>query len=99
VKAPRQLPRAPALCFPVSEYIHDEMEARGWTADQLADAARLSRTALTALLEQDAPLTDEQAVDLERAFGVSSQFWMNLEIAYRRWKNARRRRPVGSEQP
>jgi len=85
--------RIPAECFHPSEYIQDELDARGWTLDDLAtrmggDRA-LNRLSLSLYFtvgpgEPDLLLGD--CIDLQRAFGVSAQFFRNLEKSWRDWK-------------
>ena len=91
--------RMPAEAFPVSEFITEEMGERGWSKDQLAEMLVWSHVALDALLVEDAPLTDEQAADLERVFAVSQRFWLNLETSYRRWFHAKHRARFAMSRP
>ena len=76
--------------FHPSEYIQEELEARGWTMDMLV--ARMGGDEKEQRLAMDiymctphdpgVLLGDDGAADLERAFGVSKQFWLNLERAW-----------------
>lgn len=85
------------LIFPVSDYVTEEMEARGWTVADLA-------------VHMGAPLSQAQAVVdgkhithmaemLGRAFGTSTQLWDNLvasELDYelhREWRKQHAARP------
>lgn len=77
--------RMPAEAFPPSEFIKEELQERGWTADDFARQIGWSRDTLAALLESDAPLTMQQAADIGRGFGTSDRFWMDLNWSYRRW--------------
>lgn len=83
--------RTPAEVFPVADFVREEMTARGWTPDDLARMGNWTRLALDALLSGTEPLTEQDALNLERCFGSSQQFWLNLELAYRRCKHARAR--------
>lgn len=83
--------REVAECFPVSDFVIEEMAERGWTRDDLVEMAGWTYAAFNALLTQQEPLTADQAADLERVFGTSQRFWLNLELSYRRWKHSARR--------
>jgi plasmid maintenance system antidote protein VapI len=83
--------RIPAECFPPAEFVLEEMESRGWTREELMGMTFWTSVTLDALLVQREPLTEAQAADLERVFGISQRFWLNLETAYRRWKHAKTR--------
>ncbi len=77
-----------AEVFHPSEYIQEELEARGWTRDRLATAMRgedwgTNRLAIDLYIEVGP--TDPgcrlgtMADDLARAFGTSVELWRNLE--------------------
>ena len=42
--------RIPAECFPVSSFVIEEMDERGWSREHLAEMTRWSHAALDALL-------------------------------------------------
>ena len=76
-----------------SEFIGEELEARGWTRDILAvrmgGNASINRLALDMYFEvgptaPDMGLGSDTAVQLGQAFSVSPSYFLNLEIAWRR---------------
>lgn len=81
----------PAEVFPVCSFVLDEIEARGWSLDDLA--ARMggntdvNRLALDFLIyahdERGLHIGQTMADQLAYAFGVSAQFFVNLDNAYR----------------
>ncbi len=81
-----------AKAFHVGEYVQDEMDARGWNRDQLADAMcgpkddwRTTRLCLDLMLEvRESNMRIGEAADqLARAFGTSSALWTRLDEAWR----------------
>ena len=79
----------PAWVFSVASYVEEELEARNWTKRDLADRMGgeydVTRAALD-FLELEDPrilLGEDMAAQLERAFGVSAQFWLNVDQAWR----------------
>ena len=69
--------------FAPGEYISEELEARGWTQDDLARIMGRSLPAINKIISAKAPLTTETAMDLGAAFGTSAEVWLNLEAVYR----------------
>ena len=75
--------RTPAEVFSPGEFIREEMEARGWTQEELATMMGWPRKLIGELLSGDKMLTLETAYDLRAVFGTGPEVWMNLESAYR----------------
>lgn len=74
----------------VIEFIHEEMEERGWDLRDLArhmggDAAhnKLALEILDACREVDVLLGEETAEQIGRAFGTGAEIWMNLDKTWR----------------
>jgi addiction module HigA family antidote len=76
-------PRTPAEIFPPGEFIKDELKARGWTQDVLAEVMGRPRRLVSELISAKKQLTPETARGLAAAFGTDPQLWMDLESAYR----------------
>ncbi len=78
-----------AEAFPPGEFVKEELEARGWTQDDLAEILGRQRSVVSAIVNGRRVLSPEIAQDLGDAFGTHPQFWMNLETAYRLHTKAR----------
>jgi HTH-type transcriptional regulator / antitoxin HigA len=83
--------RIPAEVFHPSEFIIEEMEARGWTRDDLAlrmggdfGINRLSLDFYFEVGPTDPNLLMGDGDDFARAFGVSAEFFRNLEAVWRK---------------
>lgn len=72
----------PAQPFPPGEYLQDEMEARGWTIDDLAEVTGISKRQIINILKGKSGISPESATAFAEAFGQSAQTWMNLQAAY-----------------
>ena len=75
--------RRPAEVFPPGEFIRDELEARGWTQEDLATILGRPLQTVNAILNGRKQITPETAIGLATAFGTTAEFWLNLEAAYR----------------
>ncbi|HEY55221.1 MAG TPA: ImmA/IrrE family metallo-endopeptidase [Dehalococcoidia bacterium] len=72
-----------AEVFPPGEFIKEELEARGWTQDDLAEILGRPTRLVNELIAAKRGITPETAKGLGGAFGTSGQLWMNLESVYR----------------
>lgn len=72
----------PAEVFPPGEFIREELEARGWTQNDLADILDRSPRLVSEIISGKRSITPETAKALGEAFGTDPQLWMNLESAY-----------------
>jgi HTH-type transcriptional regulator/antitoxin HigA len=68
--------------FPPGEYIQDELDARGWTQDDLADVMHRTRQHIGRLIKGQTAIGPETASELAAAFGTSAEMWMNLQTSY-----------------
>lgn len=82
----------PAECWHPSVFIAEEMEARGWDRDDLArlmggdfGISRLSIDLYFEVGPRERDLLIGDGQDFGRAFGVSPEFFLNLETAWRKW--------------
>jgi HTH-type transcriptional regulator/antitoxin HigA len=80
---------AVAEVFPPGEFIKEELDARGWTQDDLADILSRHRATISAIVNGKRELSADIARDLGTAFGTSAQYWMNLETSYRLFSETR----------
>jgi HTH-type transcriptional regulator / antitoxin HigA len=75
--------RTPAEVFPPSEFIREELEARGWTVGELARIMDMPLGKIDKLVTGNQRITPETARGLSNAFGDGDpHYWMNLDAAY-----------------
>jgi len=72
----------PAEVFPPGEILRDELDARGWTQDVLADILDRPVAVISRIITGKTRITPETAHGLGDALGTGAQFWLNLESAY-----------------
>ena len=77
--------RVPAEVFPPGEFIREEIEARGWTQEDLAEILGRPLRLVNEITTGKRGITSETAKGLGEAFGNTAQFWMNLASAYSLW--------------
>jgi HTH-type transcriptional regulator/antitoxin HigA len=75
--------RIPIEVFPPGEFIREEIEARGWTQEVLAEVLGMSLRRVNEVIVGKRRVTPETARALGEAFGTSAILWMNLESTYR----------------
>ncbi|MDO8587670.1 MAG: helix-turn-helix domain-containing protein [Armatimonadota bacterium] len=75
--------RKPAEVFPPGDFIKEEIEERGWSQIELAEIMGCYPADVSGLISGKRSITPEIAKALGSAFGVSAQYWMNLESTYR----------------
>jgi HTH-type transcriptional regulator/antitoxin HigA len=68
--------------FPPGEYLQEELDARGWTQEDLAQILNISRRQIASLLAGKSALTPDVAVALGKAFKQDPKTWMNLQVNY-----------------
>ncbi|MBM4429865.1 MAG: HigA family addiction module antidote protein [Chloroflexi bacterium] len=73
----------PARVVPPGDIIRRELEARGWTQEDLAVIMGRPTQAISEIVNARKQITAETARELAQAFGTSAQFWLNLETNYR----------------
>ena len=83
-EATESLMRQPAEVFPPSEFIQEEMEARDWSKQDLAQRAVLSVQEVEYLLS-GGRISAQIAERLSRAFGTSPQYWSHLWMAWKKF--------------
>lgn len=75
--------RIAAEAFPPGELVREELEARGWTQNDLSEVLGRPPRLVSEVISGKRAITPETAQGLADAFGTDAQFWMNLETAYR----------------
>src|SRR5277367_1282600 len=73
------MPRTP---IHPGEILADELEEIGLSAKKLADVIEVPPNRLYQLLAGKRNVTADTALRLSRYFGMSADFWMNLQSAY-----------------
>ena len=72
----------PAETFPPGEFIRDELEARGWTQDYLAEVMGRNPRLVNEIITGKRSITPETAMGLGEALDTSSQYWLNLQSSF-----------------
>ena len=72
--------------LPVSpgSVLKEEIEYRGITQKELAERMGRSTQVINEIILGKEPITYTTAIDLQDALGISAQFWLNIETAYRK---------------
>lgn len=74
--------RIAAEVFPPGDLVREELEARGWTQNDLAEILGRPPRLVSEIISSKRAVTPETAQGLADAFSTDAQFWMNLETAY-----------------
>lgn len=85
------VPRMPIL---PGEYIKDELDAREWTIEDLAEVTGISGRQVKNLIKGSSGITPKTSHLLADAFGQEAQTWMDLQSAYELAKVAQDERDV-----
>lgn len=72
----------PARAIPPGKIILRELEARGWSQQDLAEIIGRPEQAVNEIIQAKKQITAETARQLARAFGTSIDFWLSLEMNY-----------------
>ncbi len=73
----------PYLNIGPGAFIKEELEARGWRQEDLAEIIGMSLKSVNQLIKNKQAITVETARLLSEAFGQSPQFWIALDANYR----------------
>ena len=73
----------PQWVSPPGDTIQDVIEERDWTLAQLSEALGYSPQFINQLLNGEAIITKDIALNLARVIGSTSEFWLNREAQYR----------------
>lgn len=80
----------PFMLVGPGDTIQSELEARGWSQQDLAKIIGMSPKTINQLINHRQPITFKTAQHLSLAFGQSVQFWVNQETIYRMHLNEQR---------
>ncbi len=78
-----------AEAFPPGEFIKDELEARGWTQEDLSEITGLPSPVISNIINAKRAISPDIASSFAAAFGTTAQFWMNLETSYQLFSETR----------
>ncbi len=73
----------PAETFAVGSYLADEMQARGWSAEELARRSRLPLPTITGIIDGAVLIIPSMSAKLAAAMGTSEGLWLRLDHAHR----------------
>lgn len=72
--------------FPPGVFIKEELEARGWTQEDLVDILGRDSKLVSDIVNAKRSITPETAAALGEAFGTGGEYWMNLQTSYQLWQ-------------
>lgn len=72
----------PARVSPPGRRLQDELDARGWTQQDLAKVIARPPQMISEIINAKKQITPETALELSEAFGTSAEFWSKLEADY-----------------
>jgi HTH-type transcriptional regulator / antitoxin HigA len=73
----------PDWISPPGETIEELMREKGWSELDLAQSLRYSKQNIGLLINGQALITEEVALNLEKVLGGSANFWLSRKIQYR----------------
>lgn len=77
-----------APAFHPSEYVKEEMEARGMSTGMFTDKTGWSKATADAFLDGRMGLDALKAGDVGEVFGTSALLWIRLQTAWDRWERS-----------
>lgn len=75
----------PAQVFPPGHFIKDQLEQRQWNQNELAEVLGITPRHLSQVMNGEAPLNYDLAIQLGQVFDTSPQLWSNLYLSYAMW--------------
>lgn len=78
-----------AKAFPPGDFIKEELEARGWTQQILAEIMGRQTSVVSAIVNGKRGISLDIANELSAAFGTSADYWVNLEKLYQQFLRSR----------
>lgn len=79
---PTEQARTPAAICPPGDILKEELAAREWSQQELADILGRPPRLISELIGGKRAITPETAIGLGAAFGSSPEYWMALETSY-----------------
>src|SRR5947207_12325818 len=76
-------PRNPAVLIGPGELLQAELDERGWTQKDLAEIVDRPSQVINEIIRGTKQVTPETSIQLGQALGMSPEFWLNLDSAYR----------------
>ncbi len=71
------------IAIPPALTIKELLESKGWTQVELAMRTGYSAKHISKIVNGKNKISVEAAIRLEKALGMSAEFWLRLEINYR----------------
>ena len=78
--------------FPPGRLVREELEARGWTQQELANKIGRPVQAISMIVNGRKAITAETAMQLQEAFGASASMWMGLEADWQLYKESEKQK-------
>ena len=78
--------------FPPGKLIREELEARGWTQQELAKQIGRPVQTISMIINGRKAITAETALQLQEAFGASASMWMGLEADWQLYKESEKQK-------
>ena len=72
----------PAKKFGPGYFIKEQLELRGWTQEDLTSVSNMSLKHINKILQDQQPLTFDNARLFAEIFDTSTQYWVNLNTAF-----------------
>jgi HTH-type transcriptional regulator/antitoxin HigA len=78
-----------AQAFPPGDFIKEELEARDWSQQSLAEIMGRQTSVVSAIVNGKRAISLDIATELSSALGTSVDYWMNLEKSYQQFMRSR----------
>lgn len=75
----------PARIVAPGQILKGELDARNITIQKLGQLLSLNDSAVNDIINGEAIISGDLALQLEKILGISADFWLNLEANYRKW--------------
>ncbi len=75
----------PDIVFPPGDTLQETIEAMGMSQAELATRMDVTEKHINEIIKGKATISEDTALKLERALGIDSSFWRNLEHQYRKY--------------